>query len=101
MLTMWMADNRGKKCEVATWQCIANMIKFCTNLTVMAQSNGNVIDKTKVFGITANYFEQTGNVISLEMNFVNESCSIIYSDERLPLELQFVLHYSILLGNVS
>ena len=75
----------GKRVEYAIGQCIANMIKFTTNLGVMALSKGHIIRKTLVYRIAANYYEQSGSVISFEINFDNGSSEILYSDERLPL----------------
>ena len=66
-------------------QCIANMIKFSAELTIMVLCKGNIIDKTNVLGIVANYYESTGSVLNLEMNFTTGSCTIHYSVERLPL----------------
>ena len=63
------------------------MIKFTTNLGVMALSKGHIIRKTLVYGIAANYYEQSGSMISFEINFDNGSSEILYSDERLPLHL--------------
>ena len=75
----------GKRNEYAMGQCIANMVKLCTELTIMALSKGNIVDKTNIFGVVANYYEIIGSILSLEMNFSKESCIVCYSAERLPL----------------
>ena len=76
---------KGKRNEYAMGQWIANMIKFSAELTIMGLCKGNIIDKTNVLGIATNYYESTGSVLNLEMNFTTGSCTIHYSVERLPL----------------
>lgn len=52
---------KGKEYGFAVNQCIPNMVNFATNLSIMALTKGNIIEKTKVNRIAAiysNYFEK-------------------------------------------